>query len=184
MAKVPTPISVPGSFKQSRTRARGFTLLELLVVIVLAGLVLSMVSISVTPDPAQALGREGSRVGQLIAIASDESRLRQQPIYWEADLRGYRWVTVVNGERQLLTDDDLLRERDWDRPLTRLSIEDATGHPLQSLLGPGPAIQVAIGREWVQPKWRLELANDIAATRIDFDETGHGTTTTQLAQGR
>jgi general secretion pathway protein H len=188
VVKVPTPISAPGCSEARPPRAgtgalaraggktSGFTLLELLIVIVLAGIVLSMVSISVAPDPAQALGREGARIGQLVAIASDESRIRQQPIYWEADLKGYRWVTEVNGERQLLTDDDLLTERDWDRPLTRIAIDDASGRPTQALLGPGaPAVQVAVAREWVQPRWRLELSNDLASTTIDFDETGHGT---------
>jgi general secretion pathway protein H len=173
----------PGGRYRLAVFAAGFTLLELLIVIVLAGIVLSMVSISVAPDPAQALGREGARVGQLIAIAADESRIRQQPIYWEADLKGYRWATEVNGERQLLTDDDLLRERNWDRPLTGLSVDDATGKPLQALLGPGaPAVQVAIAREWVQPRWRLDLSNDLASTRIDFDETGHGVVTASEAR--
>jgi general secretion pathway protein H len=173
----------PGAWRPARA-APGFTLIELLVVIVLAGIVLSMVSVSVAPDPAQALGREGGRIGQLIAVAADESRIRQQPIYWEADLRGYRWVTEVNGERRLLTDDDLLRERDWDRPLTRISVDDANGRPVQALLGPGaPALQVAIAREWVQPRWRLELSNDLASSMIDFDETGHGNVTSSQPLG-
>ena len=150
----------------------------------LAGIVLSMVSVSVTPDPAQALGREGGRIGQLISIAADESRIRQQPIFWVADLKGYRWLTEVNGERRLLTDDDLLREREWDRPLTRISVDDATGRPIQALLGPGaPPVQVAVAREWVQPRWRLELSNDIASSTIDFDETGHGTVTVAQPRG-
>lgn len=142
---------------------------------VLAGLLLSLVSLSVAPDPAQALRREAERIGQLMTVAADEARIRQQPITWEADLKGYRWLTVVNGERQLLTDDDLLRERAWDRPLTRLAIADGAGRATQVLLGPGaPPLRLEVGREWVQPRWQLELVNDLASTTIDFDETGHG----------
>jgi general secretion pathway protein H len=156
--------------------SRGFTLLELLVVMVLAGILLSIVTVSVTPDPRQQLAREAQRIGQLMALAADEARIRQEPIVWEADLNGYRFVTEAGGERQLLTGDDLLRERTWDRPLTRLAVIDAgRSQPSQILLGPGaPPVRIAIAREWIQPRFRLELANDVAQASVDFDEKGHG----------
>lgn len=146
----------------------------MLVVIVLAGVLISIVTISVTPDPRQDLQREAQRVAQLMVLAADESRIRQQPIVWEADLRGYRFVTEIAGERQLMTDDDMLRERTWQRPLTRLSVLDGAGpQPAQVLLGPGaPPVRVAIAREWVQPRWRLEMATEDGTVRVDFDETG------------
>ncbi len=103
-----------------RRRVSGFTLLEMLVVIVLAGILVSIVTISVAPDPRQKLTREAERIGQLMSLAADEARIRQLPIVWEADLRGYRFVAEVSGERKLLTGDDLLRERNWETPLTRL----------------------------------------------------------------
>jgi general secretion pathway protein H len=156
--------------------ARGFTLLELLVVIVLAGILLSIVTVTVTPDPRQQLQREAARIGQLFALAADEARIRQVPILWEADLAGYRFVTLAGGERQLLTGDDLLRERQWERPLARLAVFETAGtQPTQVLLGPGaPPARIAVAREWVQPRWRLELTNDVAAVSVAFDENGRG----------
>jgi general secretion pathway protein H len=149
-------------------------LLEMLVVIVLAGILLSLVSINITPDPRQQLQREALRVGQLMGLAADESRIRQQPIAWEADLSGYRFVTEVGGERQLLTNDDLLRERRWDKPMSRVAVLDGGGPPpAQVLLGPGaPPVRVAVAREWIQPRWRLELVNEDGAVQVDFDEAG------------
>jgi general secretion pathway protein H len=146
----------------------------MLVVIVLAGILISIVTISLTPDPRQELQREAQRVAQLMVLAADESRIRQQPIVWEADLRGYRFVTEIAGERQLMTDDDMLRERTWQRPLTRLSVLDGAGpQPAQVLLGPGaPPVRMAIAREWVQPRWRLEMTTEDGTVRVDFDETG------------
>ena len=80
--------------------------------------------------------REAQRIGQLMTLAADEARIRQLPIVWEADLRGYRFVAEVGGERQLLTGDDLLRERTWETPLTRLSVQDGAGpQPAQVLAG-------------------------------------------------
>lgn len=161
---------------QGYYRRRGFTLLELLVVIVLAGILLSIVTVSVTPDERQQLTREARRVGQLFALAADEARIRQVPIVWEADLSGYRFVTEAGGERRLVTGDDLLRERQWERPLSRLAVFDLAGdRPSQVLLGPGaPPVRIAVAREWVQPRWRLEMANELAEVNINFDENGRG----------
>lgn len=163
----------------SQRGQRGFTLLELMVVIVLAGILISVVTVNVAPDARQDLGREGQRVGQLFSLASDESRIRQSPLFWEADLRGYRFVTEVRGERQVIVNDDLLREREWSRPLTQLAVYDlGSSRPSQMILGPGtPPVRVPIAREWVQPRWRLELSNDVARVSIEFDETGRGSTT-------
>ncbi len=172
-----TTIARAQPFRMPAARASGFTLLELLVVMVLAGILLSIVSVSVTPDPRQALMREGQRVGQLLAIAADEARIRQQPITWEADVNGYRFVSESGGERQIITGDDMLRERVWDRPLKRIALVDTQGQrPTQIALGPGaPPVRVPIAREWIQPRFRLEISNDIADVAVDFDETGHGT---------
>jgi general secretion pathway protein H len=161
----------------TRRRASGFTLLELLVVLVLAGILLSIVSISVTLDERQRLAREAERVGQLFALAADEARIRQQAIYWEADLTGYRFVTMVAGERRLVSDDDLLRERTWREPLRALAMVPAGAkQPSQSLLAPGaPPLRVAIAREWIQSPLRLELSTATAQVAIDFDERGRGT---------
>jgi general secretion pathway protein H len=160
-----------------RPGGRGFTLLEMLVVIVLAGILISIVTISVAPDPRQRLMREAQRIGQLMVLASDEARIRQLPITWEADLRGYRFVAEVAGERTLLTGDDLLRERTWETPLVRLAVQDGAGpQPAQVLLGPGaPPVRMPIAREWVQPRWKLELATDDATVRLEFDEAGRAT---------
>ena len=167
----------PNQAPALRRRPRGFTLLELLVVMVLAGILLMIVTVSVTPDPRQQLAREGQRVGQLMALAADEARIRQQTIVWEADLNGYRFVSEVGGERQLLTGDDMLRERTWDRTLTRLALVDAQGgQPSQVVLGQGaPPVHIPVAREWIQPRFRLEIANDLAAVAVEFDETGRGT---------
>ena len=154
-----------------------------MVVIVLAGILISVVTINLTPDPRQQLQREAQRIGQLIALAADESRITQQPIVWEADLRGYRFVTESGGERRLLTGDDLLRERAWETPLTRLAVLDNGGpQPAQVLLGPGaPPVRIAIAREWIQPRWRLELASEAGSVQVDFDEAGRALPPVQAA---
>lgn len=176
------PLTGKGATASPLRRASGFTLLELLVVMVLFGLLVSLVSVNVAPDPRQDLNREAQRIGQLMAIAADESRIRQQPIVWEADLRGYRFVLLSGEEREIIAKDDLLRERKWSRPLTRIAVFDpgVLTEPSQILLSSGaPAVRRQVAREWVQPRWRLEMQNDIARVEVDFDENGRGLLATQ-----
>jgi general secretion pathway protein H len=155
-------------------RPEGFTLLELLVVLVLIAVVTSVISISVTPDPRQSLTEQAQRLGLLLSLASDEARLRQQPISWEGDLNGYRFVTEAGGERQLLSNDDELRERTWQRPLTLLSITREGQLPQALLSQDAPALRLPIAREWVQPRWKIEMADGSADVIVDFDENGIG----------
>ena len=154
--------------------APGFTLLELLVVLVLMAVAISLISISATPDPRQSLTEQARRLGLLLTLASDEARIRQQPISWEGDLNGYRFVSEAGGERQLLSDDDLLHERTWQRPLTLLAVS-REGQLPQALLSPdAPALRLPIAREWVQPRWRIEMADGSAGVAVEFDENGIG----------
>jgi hypothetical protein len=82
-----------------------------------------------------------------------------------------------------LTGDDLLRERAWETQLTRLAVLDNGGpQPAQVLLGPGaPPVRVAIAREWIQPRWRLELTSEDGSVRVDFDEVGRALLATEQA---
>jgi general secretion pathway protein H len=156
-----------------RSNARGFTLLELLVVIVLAGILLAMVTVNATPDPRQQLQREARRIGHLVGVAADEARIRGERVYWEADLHGYRFYVAGGGERLLLTD-DVLRERVWEHPLEQLAIyEGDSARPSQVILADGaPPVRLPIAREWVQPGWRLEMASGAGRVTVEIDPAG------------
>jgi general secretion pathway protein H len=158
---------------RKRAASRGFTLLELLVVLVIAGVLLATVSVNAVSDPRQQLERDARRVGLLIGMAADEARIRAERVYWEADLRGYRFYTLRGGERQLLTD-DLLRERQWDRPLTQLAVyEGAAAQPTQLILAVGaPPARLPVAREWIGSAWRLELVNDVGHASVQIDAAG------------
>lgn len=157
--------------------SRGFTLLELLVVLVLMALLTSLVSINATPDPKQQLAEQARRLGLLMSMAADEARIRQQPLALEADLRGYRFVSEEGGERQLLSGDEMLHDRSWERPLTRLAVE-RDGQTRMLVSADAPALNVPVAREWVQPRWRIELADGAAAVAVEFDENGIGSLAT------
>lgn len=152
----------------------GFTLLEMLIVMVLIAILAGLITVNARPDPRQALVEQARRAGLLFGVAAEEARLRRVPIDWEADLKGYRFVARADGERTTFDSDELLGERRWDPPLTRLAVVDLASGSARALVNPAaPALRVAAGREWVQPAWRLELQNEFGAATIDFDAGGH-----------
>jgi len=106
-------------------RARGFTLLELLVAIVIAGVLVGVVTLSIG-GADRGLRQDAERLAQLLALAREEAQLRGAPIRLEADDERYRF-SVWRERRWLpLADDRDLRPRNWTRP-TELGIERADG---------------------------------------------------------
>jgi len=37
-----------------------------------------------------------------------------------------------------------------------------------------PALRLPIAREWVQPRWKIEIADGNANVAVEFDENGIG----------
>ncbi|WP_085317124.1 GspH/FimT family pseudopilin [Derxia lacustris] len=105
-----------------RARARGFTLIELMLVVVLAGVMLAMVSIGAFPDDRARLREEADRLAQLWTIAQDEAVVRGAPVLWEASTEGYGF-SVRDGRRwRPLDRDNALRPRQWQLQPMRVSI--------------------------------------------------------------
>jgi general secretion pathway protein H len=104
-------------------RLAGFTLLEMLVVLVIAGLLVSLASLSLTRNPRADLREEAQRLALLFESASDEAQVRARPIAWEPVSGGYRFdVRTEDGWRSLQRD-QLLRERKWEAGVTDVSID-------------------------------------------------------------
>ncbi len=80
---------------------RGFSLLELLVVIVILGVTAGMVSLSVAPSEERLVATEMDRLAALFRLAQSESRVSGRPLVWKADGLGYRCLAgdVPRGER-------------------------------------------------------------------------------------
>ena len=105
---------------------RGFTLIEMLVVLLIMGLFVGLVSAITRPDDRALLRIEADRLAQLLDLAAEESRLTGKSIAWTSDGTDYRFLRFQEdtGWSEIL-DSDSLRARILPQGITisRLQIE-------------------------------------------------------------
>ncbi|EDT40896.1 GspH/FimT family pseudopilin [Burkholderia ambifaria] len=143
------------------TAARGFTLLEMLVVLVIAGLLVSLASLSLTRNPRTDLREEAQRIALLFETAGDEAQVRARPIAWQPTAHGFRFdVSSPDGWRTLR--DDLLRPRDWDGGVTGADI----AYPGADQGSDTHASRVVFGTESVDTPVRVTLHSAVGSATI------------------
>jgi general secretion pathway protein H len=93
-------------------RRRGFTLIEMMVVLMIMGLFMGLVSAITRPDDRAVLRLEAERLSQLLDFAAAEAQLTGKPIAWTADASGYQfWRAVEDTNWSEIRDSELLRAR-------------------------------------------------------------------------
>ena len=93
---------------------RGFTLIEILVVLVIVGVMLALVSLNLTPDDGRILQTEAQRLALLLEQARDEAISSGQEIAWSSQKGSYRfWRKDKKDEWVTSNKDELFRERNW-----------------------------------------------------------------------
>jgi general secretion pathway protein H len=119
-------------------RARGFTLLELLVVLAIVGLATAGVSLSL-PD-ARPLERDAQRLAALLEAARSQARARALPIEWRATAHGFEFTGApATGTARPASNEDALAPRDWLTEGLQARIEHPAGAATLRL-GPEPLI--------------------------------------------
>ena len=146
--------------------ARGFTLVEIMVVLVIIGITLGMVSLNAMPSPRQNLQAEASRIALLLQLARDEAIVRNRLVACEADSEHYRFLVRNEGGWEPVTQDDLLRERPFKGGPVDLSIEPPGA-------GTGTPMRITFGREPVDKPFVLSLGIGSDKVSIRADGIGH-----------
>lgn len=83
--------SALASFQSAPASIRGFTLIEMLVVMLIMGLFVGLISAIAKPDDRSRVQLEAERLAQLLNLVAAESRLTGKPMRWTSDGPGYRF---------------------------------------------------------------------------------------------
>lgn len=166
------PVSQRTARLSSRPRASaqaGFSLIELMVVLIIIAIAASMITVGAFPDRRQGLHQEAQRLVELFKLAQVEARADGRRIEWQSNTEGYRFMRLQRSPaptpssvRQpvLLPDyfeqDPYLRPRLWHS--TPIRVE---GAPL------------AFSAEWLLPPARIVLYSDEDQLAIIRHAAGH-----------
>jgi general secretion pathway protein H len=146
-------------------RGHGFTLIELLVVVVIGGIALGAISLQAFGNNRRTLQDDAQRIALLLQLAREEAILRNRPIAFEANAGQYRFLVSEEQGWQVLSQDSLLRQRDFKLTPMRLSIP-ATARQDGN-------IRIIFGREPIDKPFVLTLATTDAVATIRADGVGH-----------
>ncbi|TFF02556.1 type II secretion system protein GspH [Pseudomonas sp. BCA14] len=141
-------------------KQQGFTLIELMVVLVIIGIASAAISLTIKPDPLHLLRKDAERLSQLLQVAQAEAHADGRPITLRTDAKGFRFnrrsedglaVEAFKGDAQL-------RPRRWESTPMQVSIE-----PRQVLV---------LNAEWINPPLRVVLSDGQHSLSLQRDAAG------------
>lgn len=142
-----------------RPAQSGFTLIELMVVLVIVGIASAAISLGLRPDPLQRLRKDADRLAQAIQAAQAEARADGRPILWVSDSQGYRFVRANDqGGEEPFDSDPQLRPTRWQS--TPMQVRLDRGKPL------------VLDAEWISLPLRLSLSDGQHSLAVVRSATG------------
>ncbi|QET03373.1 MULTISPECIES: prepilin-type N-terminal cleavage/methylation domain-containing protein [Cupriavidus] len=144
---------------------RGFTLLELLVVMVIAGIVISLVAVNASPNERGRILDDGQRIARLFELAQEEAQLGARPIAWEGNSSGWRFLEATpQGWQPMRT--DVFAPGRWRLAMDSVAIVEG------GRSGGNGIFRLVFGRELVDGPQRLVLVRGPIRVEVTGDGSG------------
>ena len=145
----------------------GFTLLEMLIVLVVLGIVLSFSPISISQNDHRQLLSETKRLASLLRLAREEAILRNTPILVEISNQAYQFFLRENQEWVPIDKDNYFRKRQFS--ISNIRIRSNIPENEKQL------ITIIFGYEPVAPPFEIFLATPNSELSIHANGIGHFT---------
>lgn len=144
----------------------GFTLVELLVVLVVMGIALGIVVVQLMPDERSTLREEAARLALLLENAGLEARSSGRSMAWSGEKNSYRfWRKNAYGDWARIEDDTAFRPRTLPEgmQINEISVED---RPLKH------GEQLALSSSAFALPFRIRMSNASFITSVIGKSTG------------
>jgi general secretion pathway protein H len=153
---------------------RGFTLLEMLVVLVVASIMLSVVTLNLMPSAQTVLREESQRLAFLMENGAMSSQSGGQPLAWSGTGNSYRfWLRTKEGEWVRIERDNLLHPRTLPEAV-RIGDVSFNGHRIE------PGALVVLSPELSAKDFRVSLLS----SDLTSDIVGNGLGKVEVVAGK
>ena len=147
-------------------RAAGFTLIEILVVVVLIAIAATLVTVKLQPDDRALLKEEATRLAAVLTQARDEAVITGSGIGWRGSTNGYQFFRR-NDERQWIAieKDEVFHPRSLPQDVSLTDVEiGATKAGANDML--------ILSASAANPEYRIVLAFRNARLQVRAEPSG------------